>query len=237
MPAFFVAAVGTGVGKTFFTSMCCKQLLKKKIKASAIKPVMSGYTEDKNDHENDIFTLMKAQNMPINEQNVNIVSLYRLQNPISPDIAARKEGVNIDYDKLYKFCADKIVQSTDKYLLIEGVGGIMVPLSESKTTLDLIVDLKIPVILITGTYLGCLNHTLTTIEVLNGRSIEIQAIVVNESKEALTNINEIVCSLMNFTDIPINQLPRLTNIESDWHKIPDLTNIIIENDNEERKAS
>lgn len=101
-----------------------------------------------------------------------IPSTYELQEPLSPHEAARREGVQIDMDKFQ-------LPDVDGPLIIEGAGGLMVPLNEKALVIDLIKQLKVPAILVCRSGLGTINHTLLSLEALRSRDIPIHGIIIN----------------------------------------------------------
>ncbi len=108
------------------------------------------------------------------------VSPWRFAAPLSPDMAAAREGKAIDFEALVRVCREGIAEA-DGTLFIEGVGGVMVPLDGRHTVLDWMAELDLPLIVVTGSYLGTISHTLTALEVLARRKLRVAALVVNES--------------------------------------------------------
>ncbi len=201
MKKFFITSSGTGIGKTFVTTALCKELLEKGKSVHALKPVISGWSESE---DNDIFQILDSLDLLHTKENIEKISLYRFVAPLSPDMAAAEEEKSIDFQKIIDFC-----NSSDgaDYLLIEGVGGVMVPLTDNHTILDLMDRLKMPTILIVGSYLGSISHTLTAINVMQSRDIDICAVIVSESPESTVSIDKTVTTLKNFIKEPILSLP------------------------------
>lgn len=191
---FLVIGTGTGVGKTYITTNLCKLLAQKKKRVMAIKPIITGFSSL--DKRNDLNLILDSLSLVKNEENLNKISLFRLKEPYSPDIAGDLENVKISYSGIVDFCQEniEIAKSTESYLFIESAGGIMTPISSGRTFLDLTRDLKLPVILITSNYLGTISHTLTAISCLNG--INIRLVILNTT-EPLDN-NPILKSLKCF---------------------------------------
>jgi len=109
-------------------------------------------------------------------------------------------------------------------LLIEGVGGVMAPLTESESVLDWMAALNVPVLLVVGSYLGTISHTLTAHETLKGRGLTPDAVIVSESPESPVPPAETKTTLARFLDgLPIVLLPRLAAGEAIWRAAPDLT--------------
>ena len=103
----------------------------------------------------------------------------------------------------------KAIASAKGTLLIEGIGGVMVPLDDKRTVLDWMAELNIPVVLVTGSYLGSLSHTLTGLDALRRRDLNIKALVVNETPDATVPMVETLSTLNRFAaSIPIVAMPR-----------------------------
>lgn len=194
MTAYFITATGTGIGKTYVTALLAKQL-----GARAIKPVMSGFSEGE---ETDTHILARA----VGEKNLAAISPWRFTAPLSPDVAAAREGRLIDFAELTDFCRMEI--AAHPTTLIEGVGGVMVPLNDTHTVLDLMAALKIPVVLVAGTYLGTISHTLTAITALRARGIKLHALVLSESEESPMPPAETAATIERFCGIKPVMLAR-----------------------------
>jgi dethiobiotin synthetase len=127
------------------------------------------------------------------------MSPWRFRAPLSPDMAAAREGRAIEFERLVAF-SRAAVAADSAPLFIEGVGGVMVPLTDRHTVLDWMAAVAIPAIVVTGTYLGTISHTLTALEVLQRRSIAVKLVVVNESAPAgAASLSETVSTLVQHT--------------------------------------
>lgn len=209
MSAFFVTATGTDIGKTYVTAGLIRHLRAQKQWVDALKPIVSGFSED-NMRDSDPGKLLEALGLPINEQEITRIAPWRFAAPLSPDMAAAREGKQIDFDAVVKFCRDAVSASTGT-LFIEGVGGVMVPLDDKHTVLDLMAALKLPVILVSGTYLGTLSHTLTAIEALARRNLTIAAIALNQSTDGVA-LDETIATLRRFIPaVPLAAIRKGTN--------------------------
>lgn len=163
---YFVAGIGTGVGKTVASAILCKAL-----QADYWKPLQSGDLE---------FSDTDRVNTLVNdEKQISFTEAYRLPYPISPHASAERAGVNIDMEKI-------IVPNHNRTLIIEGAGGLMVPLRYDLLYLDLIPRFEAEVILVSRHYLGSINHTLLSIEALKSRNIKVKGILFNGSEVAET---------------------------------------------------
>ena len=152
-----------------------------------MKPVISGW--DQGDAEaiaaSDTGQLLAAQGIEATVEAIDACSPFRFKAPLSPDMAAAREGLGIDFDRLVGFCRQEVENTGDEEtLFIEGVGGVMVPLTERHTVLDWIAELGLPVLLVVGSYLGTISHTLTAVMAMRTKHIALRAIVISESEES-----------------------------------------------------
>src|SRR5690606_33528221 len=148
------------------------------VRAAALKPVVSGY-DDAAPRGSDTAELLAALGMPLSDESAARVSPWRFREPLAPDMAARREGRRIAFEDLVGFCERSARDA--ELTLVEGVGGIMVPLDDTHTVLDWIAALAAPVVLVAGSYLGTLSHTLTAVLALRTRGCELAAVLVSES--------------------------------------------------------
>lgn len=181
MPSYFVTATGTDIGKSFVTAGLLRLAMGKGAALSALKPVSSGF--DRTQPEtSDAGILLAALGKAINIASLDAISPWRYTAPLAPDLAARQEGKIIPYSDVARFCRGYLRKNSSS--LIEGAGGLMSPLAEGHTCLDLAQDLSLPLLLITGSYLGAISHCLTAIEAAKSRRCEIAAILVNQSPDS-----------------------------------------------------
>ena len=169
---YFITGIGTEVGKTVVSAIVTQAL-----EADYWKPVQAG--------ELDTSDTMKVQSLIDNDSSKFHPEAYRLNHPMSPHAAAERDGVEIDISSFE-------IPKTDNHLVIEGAGGLLVPLNKKDTILDLIDILKCEVILVSRHYLGSINHTLMSIELLKQRNIPIKGILFNgnENKDTESIITE-----------------------------------------------
>lgn len=212
MSALFVTGTGTDVGKTFIAAGLIRTLRRSGREVEALKPVASGYIAGT--PSGDPERLLAALGRAATADAVAAISPWRFRAPLSPDMAASREGAPIDVDRVIAFCGDRIARRRD-VLLIEGVGGVMVPLHGRQTVLDWMEALSLPVVLVAGSYLGALSHTLTAITALTGRRLELAALVVNESPGSTVDLEETAATIARFVDeARIVTLPRLRRPET-----------------------
>jgi dethiobiotin synthetase len=173
-----------------------------------LKPVISGFTPEGFD-ESDSVRLLRALDQDATADAVAAISPWRFQAPLSPDMAAAREGRTVPFDDLVRFCRERVA-GHDGDTLIEGVGGVMVPLDETRTVLDWVAALELPALLVVGSYLGTLSHTLTALQALRARGCAVAGVVVSESEDQPVPLTETVATLRRFEpSIPIRTLPRV----------------------------
>jgi len=208
MTAYFITATGTGVGKTFVTAGLIRILRDAGRKVDALKPVVSGF-DAATSAASDPGVLLEALGEAVTEEALARVSPWQFAAPLSPDMAAAREERRIEFDELVKACRDAAAASRDGTLLIEGVGGVMVPLDGKHTVLDWMVALGLPVIVVAGSYLGTISHTLTALEVIARARLKVAALVINDSGDGAVPMDETMTTLRRFAGVPIVTLPRV----------------------------
>ena len=203
----FITSTGTNIGKTYLTNLLIKRALKLNYKINAIKPIISGFNMA-NLEETDSGIILKA--LSIDKSRIDEISPWRFKDPLSPDMAAKLAKKEINFKEIINYCNSYIKsKKDDDILLIEGVGGTMVPINSKYTILDLIKKLNIPIILTIGSYLGSISHTLNSYEVLIKNNVNINSIILNQSNENDVGIELTKSSLLNYIKtIPIYSINR-----------------------------
>lgn len=202
MPTVTIAGVGTDIGKTWVAASLIRALLRRGTAVDAFKPVISGY-DPATPADSDAGVLLAALGRPITAETIEAMSPFRYAAPMSPPLAAAREDKTIDFEQVAAACRARMA-AADALLLIETAGGLMSPLSDDTTMLDLIGTLDAPVLLVTGDYLGAISHTLTAIEVLRARGHAIAAVVVNESTDPGATLEETRASLRTLAgEVPV----------------------------------
>jgi dethiobiotin synthetase len=225
MSAVFITATGTDIGKTFVTAGLIRHIRGSGGTVAAVKPVVSGFDPDAW-QESDPAVLLAALGRPAALAEVERISPWRFKAPLSPDMASRREGRMIVFRDVVEFCR-KAMADHRGTCLIEGVGGIMVPLDDRRTVLDLMSVLRIPVILVTGSYVGTISHTLTALEVMARRNLDLAAVVVSESEGSVASLEETVATIAQFVDaIDVVRLPRLAPDASDHPAFAQIAGLI-----------
>ena len=228
MAAYFITASGTDIGKTLVTTALAWQLIRQGRDVRALKPVITGF-EPGNIAESDSGRILHSLGRDVTLAEVERISPWRYAAPISPDMAAAREGTEIEFGDLFAFCHEQIVEAEHDgaTLLIEGIGGVMVPLTERETVTDWIAALGLPAILVTGSYLGSLSHTLTALEAMASRGVKTAAVVISESPENPVPLDETIETIRRFVEPAlVRSVPRLENAAEPWVSAPDLTEIV-----------
>lgn len=186
----FVTGTDTGVGKTYVAVELMQQYIAQGYKVVGMKPVAAGCEMIEGVWQNeDVAKLMAVSNVQAPREWVNP---YSFDAPIAPHIAAVQQNVRIDVAKIQQ--AYLQLQDLADIVIVEGAGGLLVPVSETQTMADIVTALKLPVILVVNIKLGCINHTLLTMEALKARQIELSgwvANVISPSEYARQNIESL----------------------------------------------
>lgn len=191
MRSLVVAGIGTDVGKTVVSAVLCQSL-----KADYWKPVVSGTSEGKVDDE--IIHELLGEKTRVHPCG------YRLSEPLSPHIAARIDGAEID-------SANLSAPETRHRLVIELAGGVLVPLNDSQTNLDLLQQWQAPVVVVSRHYLGSINHTLLTLNVLQSKKLNVAGIVF--VGEELPDTEAVITRLANVPTL--GTLPMVDKVNSE----------------------
>ena len=207
MSAIFITATGTDIGKTYLATALIRNWRDKGRAVDALKPVMTGF-DPARPEASDGGQLLAALGRPVTSDEIARISPWRYAAPLSPDFAAAREGRALDFDQLLNFSREALRKHPEE-LLIEGIGGVMAPLDARHTVLDWMTALKIPVLLVTGSYLGSISHTLTAFDALHRRELSVRAVVVNETPGSTVTVAETIGSVSRFAQpIPVLALSR-----------------------------
>lgn len=173
--AYFVTGTDTEIGKTLISSALLHALVRRGVQAGGMKPVAAGSVLRNGVwHNEDADCLAAAGNVQIPP---NLATPYLLKEATAPHIAAAQQNINIDVAHICD-CFGMLSRLTDA-VVVEGVGGFRVPLSDRFDTADMAQLLDLPVILVVGLRLGCLNHALMTVEAIAARGLVLAGWVAN----------------------------------------------------------
>ena len=189
--AFFLTGTDTGVGKTLIAAALLGAAAARGLRALGMKPVAAGGDED-------IAALIAVGSVAAPRE---LTNPYLLGEPLSPHLAARRDGVSIDVEHLAR-CCEALRQRAD-FLIVEGAGGFRVPLTETLDGADLAARLGLPLILVVGLRLGCLNHALLTEEAIRARGLPLAGWVANQVVPKMACVEENVATLRARIDAPL----------------------------------
>ncbi len=185
----FITGTDTDVGKTFIASGLAACMREDGIDIGVMKPVVTG-------NRSDVDMLIKASNVKDDKEDINPIFLSI---PASPLAASRLLEEEIDTNKIKE--SFERLMSKHEYMIVEGIGGIMVPITQSYLVIDMIKELELPVLIVCRGALGTINHTLLTIHACKTNSIRISGIIANnindKSEDNAINI------IKELTDLPL----------------------------------
>lgn len=194
MSGLFITGTDTEIGKTFVCSLLIKILAEEDFKVTGMKPVASGAKNVDGVLKNeDALSLIQASNVEADYKNVNP---YVFELAVSPHIAAEQVGIEIDLDKIKKHF-DQLQKISD-VVVVEGVGGWYAPLNCYTTVADLAETLDLPVILVVGLRLGCLNHALLTAQALRQSGLSIAGWVANHVEKDFSSAEKNIATLKHY---------------------------------------
>jgi len=196
----FITGTDTGVGKTFISGALASALRGRGMNIGVMKPIESGCKRLQG-------SLVPADALFLKElsgsnDDIDLINPYRLEHPLAPGTAAEMEGVKIDLKKIEE-AYDRMGKNHD-LMLVEGAGGLLVPLGDALLIADLIKSLRIPALVIARSSLGTINHTLLTLRSAEASGIEVLGVIINHVTPHV-GLAEETCagSIKKFTSIPI----------------------------------
>ncbi|AWN36814.1 dethiobiotin synthase [Methylobacterium radiodurans] len=209
MPALFIAGAGTEIGKTYVTAALTRQLIADGRRVRTLKPLASGVPplDDPAFAASDTARLLDAQGLAPTPEAVESCSPWRYAAPLAPDQAAALEGRTLALSDLVAWCRAEIARAED-VLIIEGVGGLMSPVTADATGLDWLRALAIPALLVSGSYLGAISHALTASETLRFHAVALRAVAVSESPGAPTPPETVAAAIRPRVAAPVFCLGR-----------------------------
>ena len=207
MAALFITGIGTDVGKTYVTASLVRALRAAGRAVDVLKPVVSGFDAGA-PAGSDPSELLAAMGVAWSQDALEHISPWRYAAPVSPPQAARLEGRAIEAAAVIRFCRQRIAASAGRLLLIEGAGGVMSPLDDDLTMLDLAAALGAPTLLVAGSYLGAMSHTLTAVLALRSVGCAPVAVAVSETPGAPPLAATIRDLQRLLGELPVHAVPR-----------------------------
>lgn len=196
---YFLTGTDTEIGKTLIACALLHLLAARGLSTIGMKPVAAGTQIFAGAVVNeDVEQLRGASTLKLDAREVNP---YLLQEPIAPHIAAAQEGVTLDLARIAEsFCSLRMQADA---VIVEGVGGFRVPLDDTHDTADLARALGLPVLLVVGMRLGCLNHALLSAEAICARGLELAGWVANQCSRSMPRLQENITALERRLDAPL----------------------------------
>ncbi|HEY9268341.1 MAG TPA: dethiobiotin synthase [Methylotenera sp.] len=201
--SYFVIGTDTNVGKTYVASALLRHFVSSGKRAVGMKPVASGCELSAQGIwqgqlvNDDVVALYEAGNVPAS---LELINPYHFEPAIAPHIAAEKAGVEIDLDLIVRFY--HVLAEMADVVVVEGAGGFFVPVNNQQTLADLTVKLHLPIILVVGMRLGCINHALLTVEAIRARGLTLAGWVANRIDPDMSMFEENLASLQQRIEAP-----------------------------------
>lgn len=201
--AYFLTGTDTEIGKTFVTCALLHRAHQLGLTAAGIKPVAAG--TDAAGRNEDVERIRAASNV---ELPADIINPYCFAPAIAPHLAAAEAGVSIDFTRIAAACAS--ARQRADLVIVEGVGGFCVPLGVDRDSADLAVTLALPVILVVGLRLGCINHALLTAEAIVARGLTLTGWVANRIDPDMARADDNIATLRERLGAPLlGSVPRI----------------------------
>jgi dethiobiotin synthetase len=210
--AYFIAGTDTDVGKTLVGCLLLHAAAARGLDTLALKPLAAGAQETSEGLRNDdALRLMAAATRKLPYAQVNPICL---PDPLSPHLAARRAGRRLSVERLVGFCRGTLMQRAG-FTLIEGAGGWRVPINEREYLSDLAKALQLPVLLVVGMRLGCLNHALLTAEAIHRDGLTLAGWVANTRDPAMAELEANVATLSETLGAPLlGVIPQLDDTQT-----------------------
>ncbi|WP_367605820.1 dethiobiotin synthase [Legionella sp. W05-934-2] len=197
MTTFFITGTDTGCGKTYVTRLLIHYFRSLHFRCVGLKPIASGceWLQEQWVNE-DVQILMGA-----NQSNMSI-NQWLFNQPIAPHLAAQAEGITINAKDIHAFLNQSQYQ-TFQLRLIEGAGGLMVPLNESETWIDVVKYSQLPMIIVVAIRLGCINHTLLLNEVIHKYQLPVAGWIANKVDPQMSHVEDNIQAIQSRINIPL----------------------------------
>lgn len=200
IPGFFVTGTDTEVGKTLISGALITHLKKQHAVVAGFKPVVAGLRDISGKMCNeDILSLSRVMTYKPQDNYLDICP-YQLSTPAAPHLVAKASGMHLDYSVMLN--AFKDLREKSDAIVVEGVGGFKVPFHDDKTSADFAEDIILPIVLVVGMRLGCINHALLTVEAIQTRGLRLAGWVAN-TIGPMTLLQENIATLEHLMPAPL----------------------------------
>ncbi|MBJ7475278.1 MAG: dethiobiotin synthase [Betaproteobacteria bacterium] len=223
---YFVTGTDTGVGKTLVSAAMILKLQELGLKTCGFKPVVAGMSfRNGQPFSDDLETLLLSSHHSSPHLTADQICPYHLIDPAAPHLVAKKTHIELDLEKIQ--AAYQILRSNHQAIIVEGAGGFLVPLSDTTSIADFANLIQLPIILVVGIKLGCINHALLTVEAIQKRGLNLAGWVSNQiepSSEYLRmNIDYLSKILVNDYQTPIiGNIPYMGHLMHNTYSVRDL---------------
>lgn len=213
---FFITGTDTGIGKTLVGVALTRALVARGLRTAVMKPVAAGRTDTPDGPRNDdALELLAASNVPSAYEDVNP---WLLSTPASPHLAARADGVTIGHERI--LAAQRKLAGASEILIVEGAGGWLAPISATETMADIAEKIALPVLLVVGLRLGCLNHALLTRAAIRSSALPFAGWIANGLETPMAHGRDNVQTLATrFGRPPLAVVPAGTDLRAS--RLPD----------------
>jgi dethiobiotin synthetase len=218
LPGFFIAGTDTEVGKTLVSGALILKLREQKVQARGFKPVAAGTYQNFEGQlvNEDLETLRIASNLSPEEFDL---CPYVLHAPAAPHLAAKHEGIHLDLATMHS--AYQAIAKESDCVVVEGAGGLLVPIDENSDLGNLAQQIGLPVILVVGMKLGCINHALLTVEAILARKLSIAGWIANTLNEEMSFLSENIQTLQSKIRAPfLGLIPKLPDAAQKTENAP-----------------
>ncbi len=214
MRGYFITGTDTDVGKTWISLGIIEALKQQGHKVGVMKPISAGCDKTANGLRNqDALLLQQQSNIELSYDEINP---YAFEPAIAPHIAATQNNIRIDIETIYQHF-QSISEQSD-YIVVEGAGGWLVPLNDFQSMADLAKRMQLPVVLVVGMQLGCLNHALLSVESIRATGLPLAGWIANQIDPDMSCIEQNIQTLSQMIEAPIlGQIPFMQ--EMDAHTI------------------
>ena len=230
MKSIFITGTDTDVGKTCVSAGLANYLREKNVDVGVMKPFASGYKATADSVSEDVEILMKYSQT---HDSIDLVNPYYFEIPTSPYDACKQLNLKIDISKIIE--SYKQLASIHDVVIVEGIGGIMTPISKNYFVSDLISDLQLSSFIVTGSKIGAVNHFMLTYEHVRQKKLNLKGVLVNQNVSdgyELTNLKDQVFGLTGrkvFGAIPYNHSFTIESYVENFPNFVDMSNLGLEN--------